>query len=186
MSTNFILAPILTHMITAVILLLFWQRTRVQRIISVIGNSIAFIMCVRLFYATQEHGFLILNAGNWAAPFGITFVSDSFSSVMVILTALVSLAVGIYSTAALNPSRIKYGYFFLFHFLIMGLLGAFLTGDLFNLYVWFEIVIISSFVLLTIGGKNANGRSYQIRYAKHPSFDHFPNSHRNFIRNYRN
>ncbi|SRR5690554_618125 len=153
MSTNFILAPILTHMITAVILLLFWQRTRVQRIISVIGNSIAFIMCVRLFYATQEHGFLILNAGNWAAPFGITFVSDSFSSVMVILTALVSLAVGIYSTAALNPSRIKYGYFFLFHFLIMGLLGAFLTGDIFNLYVWFEIVIISSFVLLTIGGK---------------------------------
>lgn len=140
-------------MITAVILLLFWQRTRVQRIISVIGNSIAFIMCVRLFYATQEHGFLILNAGNWAAPFGITFVSDSFSSVMVILTALVSLAVGIYSTAALNPSRIKYGYFFLFHFLIMGLLGAFLTGDIFNLYVWFEIVIISSFVLLTIGGK---------------------------------
>lgn len=153
MSTNFILAPILTHMITAVILLLFWQRTRVQRIISVIGNSIAFIMCVRLFYATQEHGFLILNAGNWAAPFGITFVSDSFSSVMVTLTALVSLAVGIYSTAALNPSRIKYGYFFLFHFLIMGLLGAFLTGDIFNLYVWFEIVIISSFVLLTIGGK---------------------------------
>src|SRR5690606_28929326 len=45
------------------------------------------------------------------------------------------------------------GYFFLFHFLIMGLLGAFLTGDIFNLYVWFEIVIISSFVLLTIGGK---------------------------------
>src|SRR5690606_25353526 len=80
-------------------------------------------------------------------------ISDTFSSVMVMLTALVSLAVGIYSTAALNPSRIKYGYFFLFHFLIMGLLGAFLTGDIFNLYVWFEIVIISSFVLLTIGGK---------------------------------
>src|SRR5690606_18714864 len=153
MITNFILAPILTHMITAVLLLFFWQRTQVQKVISVIGNSIAFLMCVRLFYATQEHGFLTLNTGGWVAPFGITFVSDTFSSVMVMLTALVSLAVGIYSTAALNPSRIKYGYFFLFHFLIMGLLGAFLTGDIFNLYVWFEIVIISSFVLLTIGGK---------------------------------
>src|SRR5690554_5922579 len=72
---------------------------------------------------------------------------------MVLLTAIVSLTVGIYSTASLNVSRIKYGYFFLFHFLIMGLLGAFLTGDIFNLYVWFEVVIISSFVLLTLGGK---------------------------------
>src|SRR5690606_39821106 len=67
------------------------------------------------------------------------------------LTAVVSLAVGIYSTAALHVNRIKYGYFFIFHFLIMGLLGAFLTGDIFNLYVWFEVVIISSFVLLTLG-----------------------------------
>ncbi len=72
---------------------------------------------------------------------------------MVLLTALVSLAVGIYSAASLNVSRIKFGYFFIFHFLIMGLLGAFLTGDIFNLYVWFEVVIISSFILLTVGGK---------------------------------
>ncbi len=153
MTTNFILAPILAHMITAVLLLFFWQRVQAQKIISIIGNSIAFILCVRLFFATREHGFLVLQAGNWQAPFGITFVSDTFSSIMVLLTAIVSLTVGIYSTSALNISRIKYGYFFLFHFLIMGLLGTFLTGDIFNLYVWFEVVIISSFVLLTLGGK---------------------------------
>src|SRR5690606_7455584 len=46
-----------------------------------------------------------------------------------------------------------YGYFPIFHFLIMGLNGAFLTGDIFNLYVWFEVIIISSFVLLTLGGR---------------------------------
>lgn len=153
MMTNFILAPIFVHMITAILLLFFWQKVFAQKIISLVGNLIAFILCVRLFFATQEYGFLILQAGNWQAPFGITFVSDTFSSIMVLLTAIVSLAVGIYSTAALNLSRIKYGYFFIFHFLIMGLLGTFLTGDIFNLYVWFEVVIISSFVLLTIGGK---------------------------------
>src|SRR5690606_40129578 len=60
---------------------------------------------------------------------------------------------GIYSIVALNASRIKYGYFVFFHFLVVGLLGAFLTGDIFNLYVWFEVVIISSFILLTLGGK---------------------------------
>ncbi len=153
MITNFILAPILSHMITAVLLLLFWQRTQAQKIISIIGNSIAFLFCVRLFLATQEHGILTLQSGGWQAPFGITFVSDTFSSIMVLLTAIISLSVGIYSTAALSISRIKYGYFFIFHFLMMGLLGSFLTGDIFNLYVWFEVVIISSFVLLTLGGK---------------------------------
>ncbi len=153
MMTNFILSPILVHMATAVLLLFFWQKVRAQKIISVIGNSVAFLLCVRLFVKTQEEGFLVLQAGGWDAPFGISFVSDSFSSIMVLITAIVSLAVGVYSMAALNTSRIKFGYFFIFHFLIMGLLGAFLTGDIFNLYVWFEVVIISSFVLLTLGGK---------------------------------
>lgn len=153
MMTNFILAPILAHMITAVVLLFFWRKIQAQKIISVIGNSIAFLLCIRLFSAVMSEGFLTLQAGNWQAPFGITFVADSFSAVMVMLTATVSLAVGVFSTAALSHSRIRYGYFFIFHFLIMGLLGSFLTGDIFNLYVWFEIVIISSFVLLTLGGK---------------------------------
>lgn len=153
MMTNFLLAPILIHLLTAILLLFFWQKVAAQRIISVLGNVFAFIICLRLFFATEQYKFLVLQVGNWEAPFGITFVSDTFSSLMVLLTAIVSLAVGIYSTVALNLSRIKYGYFFIFHFLVMGLIGAFLTGDIFNLYVWFEVVIISSFVLLTLGGK---------------------------------
>ncbi|MBA5630434.1 proton-conducting transporter transmembrane domain-containing protein [Moheibacter lacus] len=153
MITNFILAPIFAHMITAILLLFFWRNIAAQRVISVVGNILAFLLCLRLFYATDLYNYLIVQVGSWEAPFGIIFVSDTFSSIMVLLTAIVSLAVGIYSTAALNPSRIKYGYFVIFHFLVMGLLGAFLTGDIFNLYVWFEVVIISSFVLLTLGGK---------------------------------
>ncbi len=153
MITNFILAPILAHMITAILLLFFWRNIAAQRVISVIGNIIAFVLCVRLFVATDVYGYLIVQVGSWEAPFGIIFVADTFSSIMVMLTAIVSLAVGLYSTAALNPSRIRYGYFVIFHFLVMGLLGVFLTGDIFNLYVWFEVVIISSFVLLTLGGK---------------------------------
>ncbi|WP_372473056.1 proton-conducting transporter membrane subunit [Capnocytophaga sp. ARDL2] len=153
MTTNFILAPILIHLLTAILLLFFWQRVTTQKIISVAGNSIAFLFCIRLFQHTLKNEHLLLQVGNWKAPFGIIFISDTFSAIMVLLTAFVSLAVGIYSTAALNESRIKYGYFFTFHLLIMGLIGAFLTGDIFNLYVWFEVVIISSFILLTVGGK---------------------------------
>lgn len=153
MTSNFILAPILVHFFTAIVLLFFWQRVTAQKVVSIIGNSIAFILCLRLFELTQQHGHIVLQAGNWKAPFGITFVADTFSIIMVVLTACVSLAVGIYSTSSLNISRIRYGYFFTYHLLIMGLLGSFLTGDIFNLYVWFEVVIISSFILLTVGGK---------------------------------
>src|SRR5690554_1217583 len=153
MMTNFILAPILVHMLTAILLLFFWGKVRAQKIISIIGNTIAFLLCIRLFNLTLTHKNVLLQIGGWDAPFGISFISDTFSAIMVLLTAIVSWAVGIYSTSAVNVSRIKYGYFFTFHFLIMGLLGAFLTGDIFNLYVWFEVVIISSFVLMTLGGK---------------------------------
>ena len=153
MISNFILAPILAHMLTAVVLLFFWKKIKAQKIVSIIGNSIAFILCALLFKETWEYGSITLQLGNWAAPFGITFVSDTLSAVMVLLTAIVSLTVGIYSTSAINISRIRYGYFIVYHFLMMGLIGAFLTGDIFNLYVWFEVVIISSFVLLTLGGK---------------------------------
>src|SRR5690554_795199 len=152
MTTNFILAPIIVHFITAILLLCFWQKGLAQKIISIIGNSIAFILCIKLFDLTLKHKHLLLQAGGWDAPFGISFISDTFSAIMVLLTAIVGWAVGIYSTSAINVSRIKYGYFFTFHFLIMGLLGAFLTGDIFNLYVWFEVVIISSFILLTVVG----------------------------------
>jgi multicomponent Na+:H+ antiporter subunit D len=153
MITNFILFPILSHLITAILLIFCWQKIRIQRIISTIGNVVSIFACIALFVNTHLYGHLVLHTGNWKPPFGITFVSDLFSASMVLLTSIVGLCVGIFSTIGISTNRIKYGYFAIFHFLLMGLMGAFLTGDLFNLYVWFEIVIISSFVLLTLGGK---------------------------------
>ncbi|RYY00164.1 MAG: Na+/H+ antiporter subunit D, partial [Gammaproteobacteria bacterium] len=94
-----------------------------------------------------------MQAGNWKAPFGITFVADTFSATMILLSSLSSLAVTVFSVVTIKKARMKFGYFPSFHFLIMGLNGAFLTGDIFNLYVWFEVVIISSFVFITLGGK---------------------------------
>ncbi len=96
-----------------------------------------------------------MNAANWEAPFGIVFVADLFSTTLVLLTSIAALAVSIFSAKGVSRARMIYGYFPIFHFLIMGLNGAFLTGDIFNLYVWFEVVIIASFVLLTLGGRKA-------------------------------
>jgi multicomponent Na+:H+ antiporter subunit D len=74
---------------------------------------------------------------------------------MVTLTALMGLAVSVYSLASMDREREHYGYYPLLHVLLMGVCGAFLTGDIFNLYVWFEVMLMASFVLLTLGGLRA-------------------------------
>lgn len=153
MNSNFLLAPIISQLITALLLLFSWKRVRLNKVLSLVGSTVTFLLSLILFANVFQEGHIVLHAGNWQPPFGITFVVDTFSAVLVLLTSLVSLTVGMFSIGGISTNRIRYGYFPIYHLLIMGLMGAFLTGDIFNLYVWFEVVIISSFVLLTLGGK---------------------------------
>jgi multicomponent Na+:H+ antiporter subunit D len=96
-----------------------------------------------------------MEAGNWPAPFGITLVADLFSTIMLILTAIIGLVVFVYAINSIQTELQFKGFHPLFHFLMMGISGAFLTGDIFNLYVWFEVMLISSFVLLVMGGERS-------------------------------
>lgn len=155
MTDNTIIGTIIIHLLAAVLQLAFWRKTKAQRYISVTAAFLGLLSAIALFYKVYHSGILIMNAANWRAPFGIVFVADLFSSSLVLITALASLAVSVFSAAGINRARMLYGYFPIFHFLVMGLNGAFLTGDIFNLYVWFEVIIISSFVLMTLGGRKA-------------------------------
>lgn len=153
MSEHLIIYPIIVHLITAVLLLFFWMKPRIQRYISILGSGVGIVIGGLLFQRVWEGGIQSIQLGNWEAPFGISMVADTLAVTLIVLTNIVSFALSIYSTENMVSSRVKFGYYAIFHFLIMGLTGAFLTGDLFNLYVWFEVIIISSFVLLTIGGR---------------------------------
>lgn len=155
MSSPFVVLPIIFQLFLAVLLMFCWTQINLQKLISIVGSLIAVIISVVLFVAVWNQGIYTTQAGNWVAPFGITFVADTFSTLMVLLTTLAGLAVSIFSVGSVRNARIKFGYFPIYHFLLMGLNGAFLAGDIFNLYVWFEIIIISSFVLITIGGEKA-------------------------------
>jgi len=73
----------------------------------------------------------------------------------VVLAGLIGLAVAVYSLGSMDPDRERFGYCPLFHFLLMGVCGAFLTGDIFNLYVWFKVMLSASFVLMVLGGERA-------------------------------
>lgn len=150
---SLLIKPLLFQLALAIVLMFFWRDTRIQRALSIGGSVIALVLSVLLFRQVWQHGIITLQAGNWQAPFGITLVADTLSATLVLLTHIVGLAISIYSSTAIISERAKFGYFPIFHFLLMGLTGAFITGDIFNLYVWFEVIIISSFVLLTIGGE---------------------------------
>lgn len=145
--------PLLIPMITAALALLASRQARVQRALSVVGATALFVSSVALLNNTWTNGIQVVQAGNWPAPFGITLVADLFSATMVCLTGFIGLAVTIYALGAIDRRREIFGFHPLIHVLLMGICGAFLTGDIFNLYVWFEVLLIASFVLLTLGGE---------------------------------
>ncbi|PRX52543.1 proton-conducting transporter transmembrane domain-containing protein [Salegentibacter salegens] len=155
MTPQLILYPLLLQMLLAILLMFFWRKINAQRIISMVGSLVHLAVSIGVFAFIWNNGTQTVQAGNWEAPFGITFIADTFSATMVLLTSIAGLAVSIFSSGSVIGDRLRFGYFPIFHFLLLGLTGAFLTGDIFNLYVWFEIIIISSFVLITIGGEKA-------------------------------
>ncbi|MFU1857652.1 proton-conducting transporter membrane subunit [Sphingobacterium sp. NGMCC 1.201703] len=155
MIDNQIIATVIVHLFIAIVQLMLWRKSTAQRFLSVGGSLLVLILAFKLFFKVYDGGILTMNAANWKAPFGIVFVADLFSSTLVVLTSIAGLAVSIFSCVGVGRQRILYGYFPIFHFLMMGLNGAFLTGDIFNLYVWFEVIIISSFVLMTLGGRKS-------------------------------
>ena len=145
--------PIILPFFFAIVMLLFWKNYKAHRTINLIASLASVIAAILLFQITEHSGIQSITIGSWPAPFGITLVSDLLSSIMVLITAIISLATAIYSIATMDNEREKFGYYPLLQVLLMGINGAFLTGDIFNLYVWFEVMLISSFVLLALGGK---------------------------------
>jgi multicomponent Na+:H+ antiporter subunit D len=112
--------------------------------LGILGSGVAILVRV------QTVGIQVVQIGAWPAPFGITLVADSFSAILVVMVGLVGAAVTGQSFSGVDPRREALGYHPLIHILLMGVSGAFLTGDLFNLYVWFEVTLIASFVLMAL------------------------------------
>ncbi len=150
-----LLLPVLTPFFTATLSLLAWRRRGVQRILNVAGASILLLSAAALLIFVRQHGIQAVQIGNWPAPYGITLVVDLFSAIMIAVTGLTGFAVAVYSLEGMDTRRESFGYYALFHFLLMGVCGSFTTGDIFNLFVWFEVMLIASFVLLSLGGERA-------------------------------
>jgi multicomponent Na+:H+ antiporter subunit D len=137
--------------ITGMLALLARSHRSVQRVISVFGTLVMMGVGGAIVYQVHSHGILAVQMGNWPAPFGITLVADELSAGLLGVTGFVAVAVSVYALVGIDEAREQFGFHVLFHLLLMGINGAFITGDIFNMYVWFEVLLIASFVLLVLG-----------------------------------
>ena len=149
--THLITLPILLPAFVAALILLFRRHTlRVGRAVS-LGSTATLLLAALYFVASASDGSVTSYAlGNWPAPFGIVLVLDRLSALMLLLTAVLSLIV-LWHVIATDLDRRGWHFHSLFHFQLLGLNGAFLTGDLFNLFVFFEVLLIASYGLMLHG-----------------------------------
>ncbi len=152
---SLIVLPILLPLLVGASCVVVWRYVAAQRILTLAGSIVYLAVAVVLLERVANQGIQAVQKGDWIAPFGITLVADMFSAIMVATTGVVTLVIVVYSLGTMDRGREAYGYYPLFNILIMGVSGAFLTGDIFNLFVWFEVLLISSFVLLALGGERA-------------------------------
>lgn len=142
--------PILVPMAAAAIMLLTSRRPALQRWIGLAGALGLLASAIVVFRQVDAGGIQVLQISGWPAPFGITLVSDLLASLLLIAVGVVAVAVTGAAFAGVDPRREAFGYHPLIQILLMGVSGAFLTGDFFNLYVWFEVMLVASFVLMAL------------------------------------
>lgn len=148
-----LVAPVAIPLVTAVVLLLLRPSRRVDHALSALGAVASLGAALALLARVVRHGVVATQMGDWVAPFGITFVADRFGAAMVLVTAVIGLAVIVFAMAEIDDRRRRFGFSGFVQILLGGVCGAFLTGDVFNLYVWYEVMLIASFALLTLGGE---------------------------------
>ena len=142
--------PIVVPLTTAAILLLAPRRPLLQRWIALAGSLLLLGSTLLVFQRTEAEGIQVLQVSAWPAPFGITLVADLLAAMLTVAVGVIGVAVTTAAFAGVDPRRESFGYHPLIQILLMGVSGAFLTGDLFNLYVWFEVMLVASFVLMAL------------------------------------
>jgi multicomponent K+:H+ antiporter subunit D len=150
--THWIILPIvLPAFMAPFIVLAARYHIGIQRTISLASISALLIIAASLLWQTSDGSVLLYRLSDWAAPFGIVVVGDRLSTLMVFLTALLALFVMLYAIGSKWDQRGRH-FHALFQFQLMGIMGAFLTGDLFNLFVFFEVLLIASYGLMIHSG----------------------------------
>ena len=149
---NLLVVPLIIPIITAVILVFLREQIVLQRIISIVTMIFVSIISFLLLNLVQTEGIIRLDFSGWLPPFGILFVADSFSMLLVLTANIITSICLLYAFSTIGGRHEKMFFYPFVLFLIAGVNGSFLTGDIFNLFVCFEVMLLASYVLVALGG----------------------------------
>ncbi|HLR51505.1 MAG TPA: Na+/H+ antiporter subunit D [Candidatus Avamphibacillus sp.] len=151
--SNLIVLPMIIPVLTGIILVFLRPYLKLQRLFSVLSIILTGALSVYLLQQIQTQGILSLEFGDWEAPYGIVFVADSFAMLLVLTTSFITLICLLYAFSTIGEAYERMFFYSFVQFLVAGVNGSFLTGDLFNLFVCFEVMLIASYILVMLGGK---------------------------------
>jgi len=149
---NLIVLPIIVPIIAGTVMVIFSKAVWLQRLLSLLATAFIAVIAAGLMVQIKAQGTQVIFLGGWKAPYGIALVADMFSILLVLTAAIVTFCCLYYSFSSIGEEREKNYFYPLCLFLLTGVNGSFLTGDLFNLYVFFELMLMASYVLISLGG----------------------------------
>ncbi|EXX87066.1 monovalent cation/H+ antiporter subunit D [Paenibacillus darwinianus] len=149
---NLIVFPLLIPLTTAVLMIFLHHHIAAQRWISAVSMVLNVAAAVMIVSQVRAEGIQTLYMGGWVPPYGILFAADMLAALLVLTTAVIGTACLLYAFRTIGEQRERHYFYPLFQFLVAGVMGSFLTGDLFNLFVCFEVMLISSYALIVLGG----------------------------------
>ncbi len=154
MTTNILpMLPIILPFLAGVIMLFLGKRPMPHRMISAVTSLIMVGVAAFNVYYVYVNGTMVTFISNWSAPFGISVVYDMVAALLVLTTSIVTFFVVVYSFQSIGYERERYYYYPMVLFMITGIIGAFTTGDIFNMFVFFEVFLLASYVLITLGSR---------------------------------
>ena len=153
MSTPLLAIPVVVPIFGAALSILVGIRRELQRLVTIAALSVTVVVSIIVLIRVDEHGHLVANSGGWSAPLGIALVVDRFAAIMLVVSTVVLLIVAIYAIGQGGEERKRVSFHPLYLVLASGVSASFVTGDLFNLFVAFEMMLAASYVLITLGGR---------------------------------
>lgn len=149
---NFAILPILIPFISGIVATFLATRIKAVRIFTGSMVVIQLLASVILGAIVFTDGTIVLETGGWLAPYGIILVLDKLAITLVVTTSIIGVAAAFNAFHTLDSERERYYFYTFFFLLIAGVNGAFITGDLFNLFVFFEVLLMASYGMIVLGG----------------------------------
>ncbi len=148
-----VILPVIIPLIAGALGVMQRRHLHWQPRIGIVGVVLLLAANIGLLASVVSDGPLAMTMGSWLPPFGITFAADTLGALLALIGSLIGTLAAVYALDDMDGRAQRFGFFPLLLIMLAGVNGAFLTGDIFNLYVWLEVLLISSFGMLILGGE---------------------------------